>query len=590
MKKYLVLFLLLTTFICGSYGASVSPLQPNQAFKFSSKVVSPTHVVMQWKIAPGYYLYRERFQFTVKPTVPTKITYPATNVDFDKKTRRNEGYAGVLRIPIVIEANQAQSVTISVSYQGCAKLGFCYPPMTQEITLASPPLKTDNAVAESLSTIVKDQNVVSRLLSSTHDVGWLLLIFVGLGLLLAFTPCVLPMIPILTSIIVGQRHKVSTAKAFLLSSTYVIGASTAYAAAGVLAALMGSSLQVWFQQPIFVITGAVIFILLALSLFGLFELTLPAFINKRILYMSNRYQGGAYVSVFFMGIFSALLVSPCVTAPLVGVLLYIASTGNVWLGGAALFALGVGMGLPLILIGVTAGKWLPRRGPWMEVVKKIFGVIMLVMAVWLVSRIIKLSVPLLLYGVVLITSSVFIGVHLPRHIGWTRVNRTIGGMIGVLGVSFVLLAFNTPTWLHVLNTGQLNYVTDKSIFLTVNNKEELAAALENARKKGKPALLDFYADWCASCVEMEKNIFNQQSIQSQLKNFVLIRADLTSNSVDDQAIMQHYKVIAPPTVLFFAPQGKEQDNLRIIGAVSSQEFKDQVDIFARNNCDKKSVC
>ncbi len=518
-------------FVTAGFASNVKPLPADEAFNFSYEFSPPATVIAKWKIAPGYYLYRDRFHFSSKPKAILSVKYPASTVKLDKATGRYEGYNGELSIPVTIKPDAA-GLTLSVNYQGCAEQGFCYPPMKKEISLAAAPVLDKQDVAGSLTTLVKDQNKVSDVLT-TQNHSMLLLLFLGMGLLLSFTPCVLPMIPILTSIIVGQKGAVSTAKAFFLSVSYVLGTAIAYSAAGVLAAVMGASLQVWLQKPVFMILGAVIFIVLALSLFGLFDIHLPGFLRSRIVTASNKQKGGAYVGVFIMGVLSALLLSPCVTAPLVGVLMYIGTTGDVLLGAGALFAIGIGMGIPLIVIGVSAGKWLPRRGWWMQAVEKCFGVLMLGMAVWLLSR-----------------SAIF--------------------PAGIIGRS--------------------NEVMPASQFVVVRNQQQLDSVLSSASSQRKPVLLDFYANWCDSCIAMEKEVFGKQRVQELLKHFVLVRADLSDNSTENQTMLMKYKVIAPPTLLLFSPDGRENDNLRIVGEVSANEFSLRMNQFIEENCGKTTVC
>lgn len=575
---------------CPALAADVKPLPADQAFQFSTEKTSSTAIQAKWKIAKDYYLYQDRFHFETQPEVMMQITYPPATVEKDRQSGRVEGYNGELSIPVVFKTDQS-SILLRVTYQGCSEKGFCYPAVTKEvnINLAGAVTSSSDASALSVSSLMTDQNKVSKLLASQHS-STLLLIFVLLGLLLSFTPCVLPMIPILTSIIIGQRASVSTARAFFLSLFYVLGTAMTYAGAGVLAAMMGKSLQVWLQQPAFILAGAAIFVLLALSLFNVYELKMPAFLRHHIVHVSNRQRSGAYLGVFLMGALSALLVSPCVTAPLVGVLLYVGTTGDVWFGASALFAIGLGMGIPLIVVGVSAGKWLPKRGPWMEGVKKAFGVVMLLMAVWLVSRAFNLSLSVLLYGLLLMLAGYLIGVRLPGLIGWPRLNGFVGGVTGLTGLLFAILSFTPGANLLVPGSVGQTVAQSASSFVVVHNKSELTDALMAARDKGKPALVDFYADWCESCIEMEHDVFAKEHVQNRLKNFVLIRADLSDNSGEDQMLMQDYNVIAPPTVLLFNQQGTEDEGSRIIGAVNASEFMTRISKFAAANCNQQTLC
>ncbi len=358
------------------------PLPPEQAFALSVAVNSSNEVTAKWNIAPGYYLYRQRLHIALIPNTGAEIVFPQGQMKSDSDHRRYEVYKGTLTIPILLQS-EVSSLQLSIDYQGCSENGFCYPPTHKDISLTLTgrggsqetllPHKT------SLPTLLTDQNGVRNLFGAEH-LSTILLIFLGLGLLLAFTPCILPMVPILTSIIVGHKETVSIKKAFLLSLAYVLGSSITYAIAGVIAASMGNSLQAWLQQTWIIVAVSGLFVLLALSLLGFYEVRLPSRLQNRLTLFSSKQKGGTYLGVFTMGMISALIVSPCVTAPLVGVLMYIAQTGDVILGGSALFAMGIGMGIPLLLIGISAGKLLPKSGPWMEAMKKIFGALMLAMA------------------------------------------------------------------------------------------------------------------------------------------------------------------------------------------------------------------
>ncbi|HEX4044362.1 MAG TPA: protein-disulfide reductase DsbD, partial [Gammaproteobacteria bacterium] len=389
--------------------AVVTPLPADQAFVFSV-YINPTlsaptkektiakEVMAEWQIAPGYYLYTKRIHIHFEPTMNADIQLPQGEVKYGQETGQYEVFSGIISVPILLSKTPSQ-LTMHVDYQGCSQAGFCYPPMQRSFLLNF----TDNTITPLLSkttdkewsSLLTDQNGIVTVLQSQHF-GIVLLIFAGLGLLLALTPCVLPMIPILTSIIVGHRSRKHAdekhiKRAFFLSLAYVLGTAVTYALAGVLAAFLGQSLQSWLQQPWVIGLMSGVFVLLALSLFGCYELALPSRWQTALLRLNQRQRGGHYLSVFLMGMLSTLIVSPCVTAPLVGVLMYIAQSGDPVLGGSALFAMGIGMGIPLLLVGVSAGKWLPKSGPWLEGVKKIFGLLMLGMAVWLAARVIPVE-------------------------------------------------------------------------------------------------------------------------------------------------------------------------------------------------------
>lgn len=556
------------------------PLPKEEAFKFAITIKNPEELIANWEIAPGYYLYREHFNFSFDPKLAYEVHYPPSQLKSTPTDNKVEVYAGHLSLPISLKEHpHLQKFNLSVNYQGCSKNGFCYPPMHQNIAIDlanGSSVSSDNPALKSslalLPGLLKDQQGVLSLLYSEHFVG-LIFMFVFLGILLAFTPCVLPMVPILTSIIVGQRETLTTRSAFFLALTYVLGTAMTYAAAGVLAAAMGSSLQVWLQQTWIIVLMSSLFVLLALSLFGYYDLKLPNGMQQRVIQLSNKQQGGTYIGVFMMGLLSTLIVSPCVTAPLVGVLMYIGQTGNLWFGGSALFALGIGMGIPLILVGVSAGKWLPKRGPWMETLKKLFGLAMLGMALWLLSRVLSPTMTSLAWGAFILSWAVFLGIHLPKLIGLTLLNRSLGISFGLLACLFMLNAagVETPIAQWVKSPMELNSAKVRP-FVVVHNIQDLKQQLQQARLENKPVILDFYADWCDSCVAMDRNVFSKSIVQNKLAQYTLLRADLSANTAMDEAILRQYDVIAPPTILFFDPEGREFNTQRIVGEVDANEF------------------
>jgi thiol:disulfide interchange protein DsbD len=575
--------------------STVTPLPADQAFIFSASFSRQAEVLAQWQIAPGYYLYQKKLLITFPANVNAKITYPQGEFRFDQARGRFEAYTGVINAPIQLQAKD-QATQMSVDYQGCSEGGFCYPPIHKEFLVnvagqsiaelsdAVPTSKSE----QSISALITDQNGVRDLLAASHF-GVLLLIFAGLGLLLAFTPCVLPMIPILTGIIVGHTQPLSARKAFFLSSSYVLGSAITYAFAGVAAALMGSSLQAGLQQPwIIALTGG-LFVLLALSLFGLFDITLPRSWQLYITTVSRKQRGGTYVGAFIMGVVSTLIVSPCVTAPLVGVLMYIGQTGNVVLGAAALFAMGMGMGLPLLLIGVSARKVLPKSGPWMILVKQLFGVLMLGMAVWMLSRIASPTTLMMSVGIVLLGLSLFFCLHLARRAERGQIHRLIGYVTGLSGIILLAGGLGAPgfvnNWVHNGST-----TSGSGTFIIVRNINDLNQQLTLAQAAHKPVLLDFYADWCESCVSMDKKVFSAPQVEAALSNFVLLRADLSANNTADETILKNYAVVAPPTVLFFNNNGREVNSRRIVGEINEQEFIGRVNTFMSASCDKKLQC
>lgn len=561
------------------------PLRPDQAFILNTTIKSAQEIVATWDIAPGYYLYRQRFQFESTPNVVANVVYPKAEIKLDPNNRQYEVYSGKLSIPVLLKTSP-QHINLRVDYQGCSSQGFCYPPMHKIMTLnltaapASDSLSTGGTT--SFTSLLTDQNSIAAMLGSQHFM-LLLMLFVGIGLLLSFTPCVLPMIPILTSIIAGQGQSLSTRKAFFLSSTYVLGTAITYAFAGLAAAWLGSSLQVWLQKPWIIAASAMLFVLLAFSLFGIFELRLPRRFQHHIHFLSNKQKGGTYVGVFMMGMLSTLIVSPCVTAPLVGVLMYISQTGDLVLGASALFAMGIGMGIPLLLIGTSAGRWLPKSGAWMQAVKYLFGVLMLAMAIWLVSRIANALIVYFLSGTLLIGAAIFLSLHLPRLIGRHRLNRGLGFIVGVSGMLIMVGGIN----ISANPLQHFNAMTAAQKFIIVRNESDLNKQLLIAQSKHQPVILDFYADWCESCVSMDNNVFKLPDVQKMLGHFVLLRADLSENTQADEMLLKRYDVIAPPTVVFFDNQGREINGERIVGEVNAKEFVARLTDLRANNLSRE---
>lgn len=571
-------------------GANRKPLSPEQAFVLTVKSTQSHKVTAQWDITPGYYLYRQRLHISLVPNTDAEILYPQGQIKQDANRGRYEVYTGKLIIPILLQKSVA-STQLNIEYQGCSENGFCYPPVHKNIVLnfndqttATPTLL--NTSHTSLQTLLTDQNGVRALFGSQHFFI-MLLIFTGLGLLLAFTPCVLPMVPILTSIIVGHKQAVTTKKAFLLSASYVLGASITYAIAGIIAALMGNSLQAWLQQTWIIALVSGLFVLLAFSLFGFYDLNLPRYWQNRISLLSGKQKSGTLMGVFIMGMVSALIVSPCVTAPLVGVLMYIAETGNVVLGASALFMMGIGMGIPLLLVGTSAGKLLPKSGPWMQAMKKIFGVLMLGMAIWLLARVAAPATLIIFCGMILLGIAFYLSITLARRFEQRTWLRPFGYATALLSIVFMISGIATP---HVLNGWIASRNELAHSFTVVKDIAELNKQLANAIASNKPVLLDFYADWCESCIIMDKKVFNDPAVKQALKDFILLRADLTDNNAADEAIIKKFDIVAPPTVLFFNNQGHEVNKYRIVGEMDEKEFTTRLNTFITASCDKNLHC
>ncbi len=495
------------------------------------------------------------------------------------------------------EAGPATPITLLVKYQGCADAGVCYPPISKRVELMLPPADGSSAAAttdtstpatatpeESAPAIaLSEQDAIARRLADGNMVA-ILLAFFGFGLLLSFTPCVFPMVPILSSIIVGQGSSITVRKSFILSLVYVLAMAATYTAAGVVAGLFGENLQAAFQNPWVLVSFAAVFVLLSLSMFGFYELQMPSFIQNRLSSVSNRQQGGSLTGVAIMGFLSALIVGPCVAAPLAGALIYIGQTGDAVLGGLALFTLSLGMGAPLIAIGVGAGKLLPKAGPWMDRVKAVFGVLMLAVAIWLLERILPPSLTLALWSTLLIMSSVYLGAldTLPvEATGWSRLWKGLGLVSLVYGaILLVGAASGSRDPLHPLEnlTGGGSPQTIGTqpghvlAFKQIHSVADLQRELEAAARAGKPVMVDFYADWCISCKEMEKYTFGDARVQQALQGFVLLQADVTRNNADDKALLKRFGLFGPPGILFFDESGRERPELSVVGFKKPDEF------------------
>jgi thiol:disulfide interchange protein DsbD len=394
--------------------------------------------------------------------------------------------------------------------------------------------------------------------------------FFGAGLLLAFTPCVLPMVPILSGIIAGQGAGVTTRRAFFLSLSYVLGMAFTYTLAGIAAAAAGAQIQAVFQQPWIVTVFALLFILLALSMFGLFTIQMPAVIQTRLADASNRQRAGTFGGVAVMGALSALIVTTCVAPALVATLAVIGQSGDVLRGGLALFAMSLGMGAPLLVVGASAGKLLPKAGPWMDTVKRVFGVLFLLVAAWMLGRILPGRMGLLPWAITAFAATwVCLAAISQTRRKW--IPRTIGAVAGLYGVALLAgAAFGGSDPLAPIP--QLSGRHAELPFKTIKSVADLDAEIAAARAAGRPVMLDFYADWCVSCKEMEKYTFSEPAVRAALAKAVLLRADVTANDAEDQALLKHFGIFGPPTIAFYGTDGTERRNFRVVGYMKAQEF------------------
>ncbi|ABE48299.1 protein-disulfide reductase DsbD [Methylobacillus flagellatus] len=552
-------------------------LPPEQAFKLQVEFIDASRLQAAFKIAPGHYLYKDRIKFELEPAghSVSDLNLPQGEWKQDPTFGRTEVFhrdftADMRMTPA---ATLSSNLILKATYQGCSEKGLCYPPVHQTIALDSL-LATTHAGPGSIPAPQAEHDRAASLLASGQF--WLIVAgFFGFGLLLSLTPCVLPMIPILSGIIVGSQRK-HRLYAFWLSLAYTLGMALSYTAAGVAAGLSGQLLSATLQNAWVLGASALVFILLALSMFGLYELKLPAMLEHRLVNASNRLPGGHLIGVFAMGVLSALIVSPCVAAPLAGALLYVGQTQDVALGATALFALSMGMGMPLLLVGASAGAVLPKAGPWMIAIRQAFGVFMLAVALWIVSPLLPTSLQLLLWAALLIVPAIFMRALDRLHeaaTAWQRFWKGIAIIMLLAGATLVIGAASgakSPLQpLERLALGQAG--PDTSLpFQRIKQVSDLEQAL--SQHPGKPVLLDFYADWCAACKEMEHFTFRDADVRAHLQAFVLLQADVTVNDAEDQALLKHFGLFGPPGIIFFDGKGQEMTHHRVIGYQNSNQF------------------
>jgi len=611
-------------------------LEPEIAFRHSARVVDPNTLEVNFRIVDGYYLYREKFRFAIEPAAVKLGTpeFPAGKVKIDEFFGKVETYRGnlTIRLPIQVAAGGAQPVStvkLRTTYQGCADAGICYPPLDQiaELKLASanlpggPPggigaivgaastpatssapfsaniavnVPLLNVPADKLAPIdfpnsrtsasgARPENEQSRIVALLKggDFWTIILGFLGVGVLLAFTPCVFPMVPIISGIIAGEGHAATHSRSFLLSLSYVLGMAITYTAAGIAAGLSGTLLSSALQNVWVLTAFALLFVLLALSMFGFYELQLPSALQTKLADASNRIGGGKMSGTFLMGALSAVIIGPCVAAPLAGALLYIGQTRDVMLGGSALFAMAIGMGVPLLLVGMSAGSLLPKAGAWMESVKRFFGVLLLGMAIWIVSPLLPAIALMLMVSALLIVSAIYMSAidPLPAHArGAHRFWKGIGVIALVAGVALLIGALSGGRdLLQPLSALRLAGAAPEgpvARFERVKTLVELDARVATAKR---PVMLDFYADWCVSCKEMERFTFSDPMVQAKFAGMLLLQADVTANDDADKAMLRRFHLVGPPGIIFFDARGNEFSDSHIIGFQSAESFLKTLD-------------
>ncbi|WIM04994.1 MAG: protein-disulfide reductase DsbD [Candidatus Nitricoxidivorans perseverans] len=576
----LTLLLLLATF---SALAADDPLEAEQAYRLEARALDPNTIEVRWRIADGYYMYRDKIRFMTEPA-SVKLgepKLPPGKIKDDEFFGKVETYRGELAIAIpVLDAGGATTFTLKAASQGCWDGGVCYPPMTQQAKISLAGAPASGAPAAVRPGGDSESGAIAGLLKNGGF--WIVLAsFFGFGLLLTFTPCVFPMIPILSGIIVHHGHALTHARAFFLSAAYVLGMAATYAAVGVAAGFSGTLLSAALQNA-WVLGGfALVFVVLSLSMFGFYELQLPAALQGRLSEKANR-QGGSFGAIAVMGALSALIVGPCVAAPLAGALLYIAQTKDAALGGAALFAMGLGMGAPLLAVGVFSRSLLPKAGPWMDAVKKFFGVVMLATALWMVSPVIPAWAQMLGWALLLIVPAIHMHAIdlLPAHAsGWQRLWKGIGLVMLLAGTAMlagILGGSRDPLQpLGFLRSAAGTAAAPEAHavkFERILDAAELDERLRQAAAAGKPVMLDFYADWCVTCKELEKFTFADPKVAARLKDFVLLQADVTANSDEDKALLKRFDLFGPPGILFFDRSGKELAYLTVIGYLPPEKF------------------
>lgn len=562
-------------------------LQPEEAFQFFATVKDEHTVHVSWLIADGYYLYKNKFALNVEGATSTKLgewPLPQGESHLDEEFGQVEIFHNEVGVDVPLQRASlaAETLTLTAKFQGCADRGVCYPPMQSSVALSLPVAKTaTTALPAKVVTVSEQDRIVNSL--KQDSLALTLLTFFGFGLLLALTPCVFPMIPILSGIIVGHGDRIGTRKALLLSASFVLASALMYTVFGILAALFGSNLQVISQEPWVIAGFAAVFVVLSLSMFGFYNLQLPSALQAKLHQSSDQHRDGSYWGAAIMGALSSLIVGPCVAAPLAAALMYIGQTGDVVLGGSALFVMGLGMGLPLLVIGASAGKLLPKAGPWLNSTKAVFGVIMLAVAAWMLSRIVPAAVSMLFAAMLLIIPAIYLNVlePLPQPAsGWKKLWKGMGLIMlifGVLQLIGMAAGGSNPlqpltAFASIASPGPAEAKPTGLQFQRVRSLAELEQKVQQAKTNQQWLMLDFYADWCISCKEMEAYTFSDAKVQQALQKFVVLQADVTEAGSDDMALLQKFGLIGPPGIIFYGPDGQERSGNRVIGFQDAATF------------------
>ncbi|MFP5382451.1 MAG: protein-disulfide reductase DsbD [Gammaproteobacteria bacterium] len=606
-RTALLLTVLLGTYAHAFFDEKDSEFLPvREAFRLT--LASDDHgFTAHWQVTPGHYLYRDKFAFKVVDDAGQAMELLGSPQAPQGELKDDEIFGRVevfhqdvaVRVPLIVQPGVTQA-TLKITYQGCADAGLCYPPETEswpvDFTGMSPdpepeafgPVPPAAAPATQSSGTRPDASDAGAIARFLGDASFLAIVgtFLLLGIGLALTPCVLPMVPILSSIIVGEGRHISARRGFTLSLAYVLGMALTYTAAGVAVGFLGAqfNIQLWLQSPPVLIVFSLLFVLLAISMFGFYELQLPAFLRDRLTAVSGRQEGGHLLPVAVMGAISALIVSPCVSAPLAGALVFIGSTGDALLGGSALFALAMGMGAPLLLIGASGGKLLPKAGAWMNGVKALFGVALLGVAITLLARLLPGWIILALWGSLLVVSAIYLKALEPLATaasGWAHFRKGVGLVLMLYGATLLIGAAGGAEdpleplgFLKATANAQAgdNATAESPLFTPVATPDALAERLAAARAAGRPVMVDFFAEWCISCKIMERDVFSRPAVHAALAGYEVLQADVTRPTDTNRAFLGQWNIVGLPAILFFAPDGSELTDARILGELDAAGF------------------
>ena len=556
-------------------------LPVEQAFVFDFRQ-NGNELELSWTIAEGYYLYKEKIKLVGVAVSFSHPTMPVGEPHEDEYFGKTEIYRKSLTIKVALSDIDAKDALLKVRFQGCADAGLCYPPVTQQVPLfpvkdgtTAPAAEATTANSQASAPVVSEQLELANRLGSDRGLLTLGFFFV-LGLGLAFTPCVFPMYPILTSIIVGQGNKLSTGQAFRLSMAYVQGMAITYSLLGLVVASAGVKFQAAFQHPAVLIGISILFVVLALAMFGVFTLQLPSSWQEKVSNISNNQQGGSIKGALVMGVLSGLVASPCTTAPLTGVLVYIAQSGDMLYGALVLYILSLGMGLPLLVLGSSGGKILPRPGAWMDLVKAIFGFLLLSVPLVLMSRILSEDVLLVLSSLLVLVFAAFI--QQSQQLFQKPLARTLCWLIATVMISGTVIV-NYQHWLAP-TTAVASQVAIEGTnaaaageFIDINSLADLDKQLNAAKADGQYVMLDFFAHWCVACKDFEEKTFTDTAVKAEMAKMRLLRIDVTDPTPEQQQVLDKFQVFGLPTLLFFSPNGDEMSQSRITGFQGPEEFK-----------------